>query len=142
VTEPSPRARIIAECTRRGRPEFAAACALLLEGGEPDDALVRVLAGRTAPWWFAHREDENLRYWPRVWAARGLLWAWHGGALPALQVAARDPAWRVREMAAKVVARNLVGDALDDVAPLRDDPVRRVRVAADRAVATLTARGV
>jgi hypothetical protein len=48
---------------------------------------------------------------------------------------------RVREMAAKVVARNLVGDALDDVAPLREDPVRRVRVAATRAVATLAARG-
>jgi hypothetical protein len=44
-------------------------------------------------------------------------------------------------MAAKVIARNLVGDALDDVASLREDPVRRVRVAAGRAVATLTAKG-
>lgn len=76
-----------------------------------------------------------------MWGARGLLWAWDNSALAALRAALRDPAWRVREMAAKVVARNLVGDALDDVAPLRDDPVRRVRVAATRAVATLTARG-
>jgi hypothetical protein len=140
VTEPSPRARVLAECTRRGRTDFAAACADLIEGGAADDAFVRVLGGRTAPWWFAHREDEELRYWPRVWAARGLLWAWDDAALPAISTALRDPAWRVREMAAKVIARNLVGDALDDVAPLRADPVRRVRVAATRAVATLTAR--
>lgn len=140
MTEPSPRTRILAECTRRGRTDFAADCAHLIEGGEPDDAFVRVLGGRTAPWWFANREDDDLSYWPRVWAARGLLWAWDDTALPAIRTATRDPAWRVREMAAKVVARNLVGDALDDIAPLREDPVRRVRVAATRAVATLTAQ--
>ena len=141
MTEPSPRTRILAECTRRGRSEVVAGCVRLLDGGDTDDAFVRVLGGRTASWWFAHRDDEDLRYWPRVWAARGLLWAWDDTALPALRTATRDPAWRVREMAAKIVARNLVGDALDDIAALRDDPVRRVRVAATRAVATLTARG-
>jgi hypothetical protein len=141
MSEPSPRARILAECARRGRQAVVADCARLVEGGDADDALVRVLAGRTAPWWFANRDDEDLRYWSRVWGARGLLWAWEDSALPALRGALRDPAWRVREMAAKVVARNVVGDALDDVAPLREDPVRRVRVAATRAVATLTATG-
>lgn len=141
MSEPSPRQRILAECARHGRPEVVAGCVRLIEGGHGEDAFVRVLAGRTAPWWFAHREDEDLAYWPRVWGARGLLWAWEDSALPALCVAMRDPAWRVREMAAKVVARNLVGDALDDVAALRDDPVRRVRIAATRAVATLTAKG-
>jgi hypothetical protein len=141
----SPRQRILAECARQGQPAVVAGCVRLLEGGDPDDRFVRVLGGATASWWLANRENEELRYWPRVWGARGLLWAWSDGAqdsaLPALRGAMRDPAWRVREMAAKVVARHLVGDALDDVAPLRDDPVRRVRVAADRAVATLTAKG-
>ncbi|MGH3877677.1 MAG: hypothetical protein ACRDSK_11655 [Actinophytocola sp.] len=141
MTEPSPRERILAECTRRGRAAVVAGCVRLVEGGEADDGFVRVLAGRTAPWWFANREDEDLRYWLRVWGTRGLLWAWEDSALPALRAGLRDPAWRVREMAAKVVARNLLGDALADVAPLRDDPVRRVRDAATRAVATLTARG-
>jgi hypothetical protein len=141
MSEPSPRTRILAECARQGRPDVIAGCVRLLSGGDADDAFVRVLAGRTAPWWFANRDDEDLRYWLRVWGARGLLWAWEDSALPALRGALRDPAWRVREMAAKVVARNLVGDALDDVAPLRADPVRRVRVAATRAVATLTAKG-
>ena len=141
MTEPSPRQRILAECARQGRAAVVAGCVRLVEGGDADDAFVRVLAGPTAPWWFAHREDEELRYWLRVWGARGLLWAWEDSAHPALRAALRDPAWRVREMAAKVVAHNLLGDALDDVAPLRDDPVHRVRVAAGRAVATLTAKG-
>lgn len=49
------------------------------------------------------------------------------------------PGLIVREMAAKVVARHRVGGALDAVAPLRDDPIPRVRAAAHRAVVLLTA---
>jgi hypothetical protein len=44
-------------------------------------------------------------------------------------------------MAAKVIARHRVGDALDAVAGLRTDPVPRVRAAAARAVVILTADG-
>ena len=40
-----------------------------------------------------------------------------------------------------MVARHRVGDALDAVAPLRDDPVERVGAAAARAVTALTAAG-
>jgi len=80
-------------------------------------------------------------YWLRVWAARGLLWAWDDAALPALLKALNDDAWRVREMAAKVVNRHRLGDALPVVVDLRQDPVRRVRAAADRAVVSLTATG-
>jgi len=69
------------------------------------------------------------------------LWAWDDSALDAVSVALSDQAWRVREMAAKVVARHLLGDALPAVAELRDDPVPRVRAAANRAVARLTQAG-
>ena len=78
------------------------------------------------------RADEML--WLRVWATRGLLWAWDGRAVDSLRGALLDDAWRVREMAAKVVARHLVGDLLTNVATLRGDPVARVRHAAERAV--------
>jgi len=44
-------------------------------------------------------------------------------------------------MAAKVVARQLIGDALPAVADLRDDPVPRVRAAANRAVTLLSNAG-
>ena len=60
-------------------------------------------------------------------------------ATAAIIGALADDAWRVREMAAKVVARHRVGGALDAVAPLRDDPIPRVRAAAHRAVVLLTA---
>ena len=81
-------------------------------------------------------------YWPRVWAARGLLHAWDDRATAVIIQATTDHAWRVREMAGKVVARHRVGDALDAVAALRDDPVPRVRAAAQRAVVMLTAGAV
>jgi hypothetical protein len=53
-----------------------------------------------------------------------------------------DHAWRVRELTAKVVARRRIGRALDAVAALRDDPVPRVRVAAEHVVVLLTATQV
>jgi hypothetical protein len=44
-------------------------------------------------------------------------------------------------MAAKVVARRRLGDALAAVAALQQDPVPRVRAAAARALAVLTVTG-
>jgi hypothetical protein len=137
VREATPRQRVEAECARRGREAFAAGCARLLAGDDSDVPLIQLLGGRTAPWALDPNREPAQRYWFRVWAARGLLWAWHDTAAPAL----RDEAWRVREMAAKVVARHLVGDLLADVLPLRDDPVPRVRVAAARAVRRITRAG-
>jgi HEAT repeat protein len=49
-----------------------------------------------------------------------------------------DPAWRVREMALKVVARHRVDAALDHLPRLLDDEVPRVRQAALRAQQRLT----
>jgi hypothetical protein len=81
------------------------------------------------------------QYWLRVWAARGLLWVWGDVALPAVVEALADEHWRVREMAAKVVARHCLGDAFEDVASLAEDPVPRVASAAARAVRILVAAG-
>lgn len=76
-------------------------------------------------------------YWLRVWAARGLLWAWDDLAFPCLAHALDDDAWRVREMALKVVARHKLDEALTAVVDLQDDPVPRVRSAAARALVRL-----
>jgi hypothetical protein len=46
-----------------------------------------------------------------------------------------------QERAAKVVARRLLGEALAVIAELRQDPASRVRIAAERATAMLTAAG-
>jgi hypothetical protein len=123
----TPRQRVLHECEQRGKPQFVAGCVALLGGGEADGY---VLAGR---------DGGPHGYWPRVWAARGLLHAWDDQATAAIIAATGDDAWRVREMTAKVVARHRIGDALPAVTALRDDPVPRVRAAAGRAVTAITA---
>lgn len=80
-----------------------------------------------------------LRRWLRVWGARGLLWAWDESATSATGSALHDPAWRVREMAAKVAAKHRVGDVLDALEALRQDPNPRVRQAAERGIVRIVA---
>jgi len=131
----TPRQSVEAECERRGKDAVVAGCVELLMGRPTDDGLVAALGGPPAS---EGAEGVPQPYWLRVWAARGLLWAWDDVALPALTHALTDDHWRVREMAAKVVARHMLGDALPVVSELRNDPVARVRAAADRAVVRLT----
>jgi HEAT repeat protein len=114
-------------------------CIDLLEGREVDDGLVLALGGGPAEYVLEGHEGGKEGYWPRVWAARGLLHAWDDRATTAIIRAAADNAWRVREMAAKVVARYRIDDALNAMVDLRNDKVPRVRSAAGRAVAALTA---
>lgn len=124
---------------------MVAGCIALLTGGQPDgvgvDAELVVALGGPPARWAITGEPAGPPYWLRVWAARGLLWAWDDEALPAVLAALGDDAWRVREMAVKVVARHRLGDAVPILAGLRDDPVARVRSAAARALERLTASG-
>lgn len=62
-------------------------------------------------------------------------------ATEAVIAATGDDAWRVREMAAKVIAAHQVAGAFDAGAALRAGEVHRVRAAAARAVTLLTAAG-
>jgi HEAT repeat protein len=135
----SPRQSIEAEAARRGQGSLVASCITLLSGQDTDDELVFALAGPAARAVLDGSSRADQRYWLRVWGARGLLWCWGDEALPEICQALADPCWRVREMAAKVVARHLLGDALPEVAVLRDDPVPRVAAAAVRALAALAA---
>jgi hypothetical protein len=134
----TPRQSIEAECARRGKGAVVAGCIDLLAGRDADPGLVMALGGPGAARVIS---GENMRYWQRVWAARGLLWAWDEIAVAAVTAALHDEHWRVREMACKVIARHRVGDALPVVAALREDPVPRVGAAASRAMVLLTAAG-
>jgi len=135
----TPRQSIEAECTRRGRAEVLAGCIDLLAGRHGDDELILALGGPGAPHVLAGGAGGRHGYWPRALAARGLLYVWDDAATPVIIHAMRDDAWRVREMAAKVIAKHRVGEALDAVSALRDDDVARVRAAAERAVVRITA---
>jgi hypothetical protein len=140
IWELTPRQSIAAECRRRGKPAVVSACIDLLQGGhDVDEALLLALAGPAAEAVLGGQAGGRTGYWPRVWAARGLLHAWDNRATAAIIRATTDDAWRVREMAAKVIARHRIGDALDAAAGLRDDHVPRVRAAAERAMVILTA---
>ncbi len=137
----SPRRSIEAECARRGRAAVVFGCAQLVAGNDADPGLLLALGGPAAANFLDGRPHVDA-YWLRVWGARGLLWAWDDSALDAVRLALEDDAWRVREMAAKVAARHLLGDVLSAVAGLLEDPVPRVRTAASRAVARMTQAGV
>ena len=133
----TPRQSVESACARDGRDTVVAGCVRLLTGDDSDVTLIISLGGPHAERVLDGGPTEDQRYWLRVWAARGLLWAWDDNATEAVRSALRDPAWRVREMCAKVIARHAVGDLLEAVADLREDPVPRVRTAAIRAVDTL-----
>lgn len=135
----SPRQSIEAECGRRGKDALVRGCIALLRGEAADDELVVALGGPAALTVLAGREGGRTGHWPRVWAARGLLHAWQAEATQVVVQATRDDSWRVREMAAKAIAKHRVDEALDAVLGLRDDPIPRVRTAAARAVRQLTA---
>ena len=139
----TPRLRVELERAKGGAASLTAGCVALLEGrpDEVSDALISVLGGESARPILDGQAGGRDGYWPRVWAARGLLHAWDPAATAAITGATSDEAWRVREMAAKVIARHRVGDAFDAVTALRTDPVERVRAAAARAVTLLTAAG-
>lgn len=128
----TPRQSIQAECERRGTNAVVAGCINLLSGGQADPELIVALGGRPARW-AVEGGEPGPDYWLRVWAARGLLWAWGDEALPMVLQALRDDAWRVREMAARVVARHQLDAALPTIAGLRNDANTRVRKAAERA---------
>jgi HEAT repeat protein len=74
------------------------------------------------------------QFWPRLWGARGLRYVWLPYAEPGVVAALGDPAWRVREMAAKVVSQRELASAGDALVPLLSSTTPRVQVAAIRAI--------
>jgi len=114
------------------------ACIKILDGGDVDEAFHRVLAGPASDPILQGLAGGMDGYWPRVWAMRGLMYAWEDRAVRVVLAGTGDSSWRVREMAAKVIARHKLGDAIQAAADLRRDPVRRVRSAAEQALFFLT----
>ena len=135
----TPQLRIEQACGRLGRSEVVARCLRLLAGGAEDPDFIETLGGGPAIRLLDDGIPAGQRYWLRVWAARGLLWAGVGDDPHLLRSALTDDAWRVREMTCKVIARHRVGDLLGEVAGLESDPVPRVRSAASRAVTRIVA---
>jgi HEAT repeat protein len=137
----TPRQSVEAECARRGTSSVVDGCIALVLGIGADDDLMVALAGPAATEVLRGREGGVEGHWPRVWGARGLLYAWEDRAASAVVRAADDDAWRVREMALKVIARHVLDDGVEAAARRLDDPVPRVRRAAERALARVARAG-
>jgi hypothetical protein len=129
----TPKQSIEIESRRRSPTDVVRDCVALLNNQPVDEHFLRVLAGPAAESVLDGRDGGLDGYWPRVWAARGLLHVWDDVATPAIVTATTHDAWRVREMSAKVIARHHVRPAIDAVITLLDDDSARVRVAARRA---------
>ena len=139
--ELTPRQSIEIECARRGRDQVIDGCVALLRRRDVDDDLIIALGGPSGLNVIHDGPAQRNQYWGRVWGARGLLYAFDERATEAVIAALGDEHWRVREMAAKVIARHKLDAALAAVAELRTDPVPRVRAAGERALVVLAAAG-
>jgi len=139
--ELTPRQSVERECARRGRGHVIDGCVALLRGEDVEDSLIMALGGPAGHRVLDDGPQQRNQYWRRVWGARGLLHVFDDRAAAAVIEALADEHWRVREVAAKVVAKHAIDDALTAVADLRADPVPRVRAAAGRATIRLTATG-
>jgi hypothetical protein len=129
----TPKQSILSECDRRGQPACVRECVTILNGGPIDPEFLRVIGGPSASVVLDGRAGGLEGYWPRVWAARGLLHVWDDVATDAVIAATANDSWRVREMSAKVIARHHVAPAIDAVVALLGDDNARVRFAARRA---------
>ncbi|HWC24859.1 MAG TPA: HEAT repeat domain-containing protein [Flexivirga sp.] len=130
----TPRARVTAAVARDGEHEFVMRCVALL-GGATDPALVEATGGDSAAYVLAGHEGGPAGYWPRTWALRAFLYAWDPIAEASVVAASSDEHWRVREMAAKVIAARMTSsvDAPAALEQLAEDDNPRVRTAAERA---------
>jgi len=128
----TPKQSVEQECDRRGLLAVVEGCVALLNGESVDDELILALGGPPAEW-VRTGEPPGPDYWLRVWGARGLLYAWDDSARDAVLRALGDEAWRVRDMALKVVVRRGIQEAADQVERLRGDSSARVRASAARA---------
>jgi len=111
-------------------------CTDLLRGGnwvDPELPDLDWIGGRSS----ASMVDKSLAldYWPRVWAARGLLHVYRPQAAAAVVGGLSDESWRVREMCAKVAREHQLGEAAEALHGCCSDDVPRVRSAAVRGLA-------
>jgi hypothetical protein len=133
----TPRASVEAACRETDQKSVVNSCVRVINDRDVSAEFAYVLAGPASRTVLSGAEGGTSGYWPQTWALRGLLYAWDHSTEPAVLVCLTDESWRVREMAAKVVSRRCIDDALEIVATLQNDDVARVRSAAQRALMRL-----
>jgi len=126
----SPQKRVAAAIEALGEREVVDRAIGLLAGLNVGEEFLIVAGGPHAQ---GLLDGAPPLYWPEVWGARVLLYAWADDAKDAVAAGLQNQAWRVREMCARVAGiRGL------EVAPLLrellTDDVARVRAAGAKAL--------
>ncbi len=128
-----PEARVAAAVAELGEHEVVDRAIALLAGMNAGDDFLVIAGGHHA---IGVLEGAPPLYWPEVWGARVLLYAWEPAAADAVAAGLQNRAWRVREMCARVSAQRGI-DVAAHLRPLLTDDTARVRAAAARALAVL-----
>lgn len=126
----APALRIADAVARFGERAVAERAASLLNGANEGEEFLLWVGGSHAQ---GILDGAPPLYWPEVWGARALTFAWDQSAASAVHRGLGDRAWRVREMCARVVLVRTLPET-DALLLLLADEVARVRVAAARAL--------
>ncbi len=126
----SPSDRVLAAVARFGEQIVVDRAASLLMGGNEGDEFLLIVGGRHAQ---GVLDGAPPLYWPEVWGARALTFAWAESAASAVHRGLGDQAWRVREMCARVVFLRGLAEQ-DALIEMLGDDVARVRGAGARAL--------
>jgi hypothetical protein len=129
----SPGDRIATAVTQFGESVVADRAAALLDGANEGEEFLLWVGGRHAQ---GILDGAPALYWPEVWGARALLYAWVDSAGASVQRGLGNRAWRVREMCGRVVADRKLPFP-DALTPLLTDEVARVRAVAARALSSV-----
>lgn len=133
--EAPPAARIAHAVERLGEDEVVSRSIALLAGLNAGEEFLLYVGGIHAQ---GILDGAPALYWPEVWGARALMYAWNDTAADAVEAGLGNQAWRVREMSAKVVgARGL--PFTEQITPLLTDEVARVRAQAARTLGDIAA---
>jgi HEAT repeat protein len=133
TTDDTPASRVSDAISTLGETEVVDRAIALLAGFNVGDEFLLIAGGTHAQ---GILDGAPPLYWPEVWGARVLLYAWNDSASDAALAGLQNRAWRVREMCTRVaVARSLPAAAL--LRELLTDEVARVRAASARALGDL-----
>src|ERR1700733_7882702 len=97
----SPGDRIALAVERLGGRGVADRAAALLSGTNEGEEFLLWVGGQHAK---GILDGAPALYWPEVWGARTLLYAWDEPAARVVKTSMHNQAWRVREMCCRVVA--------------------------------------
>lgn len=116
-----------------GETEVIARALSLIDGNNEGEDFLLFVGGDHAQ---GILDGAPVLYWPELWGLRALLYVWNDTATPAVVNALHNTAWRVREMAVRVIAAREL-PAATELTELLGDETPRVRIAVARGLAAV-----